>query len=88
MFRQLGGPSALAAVLHTDDAVELALRRLSSYVYYQRTRGRTGATHMLGVIPPGASVDIANANGDTPLMLSAGKGHLEVVRYLAGATGT
>ena len=53
------GPSAPAAVLNTDDGVELVLRPLSSYVSFHRTRGRAGATHMLGVISLGISTDVA-----------------------------
>ena len=50
---------ALAVVLRNDDFLELALRRLSSHVYYSRAKDRTGATHMLGVVPPGTATDLA-----------------------------
>ena len=49
----------MAGVLQSDVSIELALRRLSSHVYYSRTKDRTGATHMLGVVPPGTATDLA-----------------------------
>jgi len=46
-------------VLATVDRVEIALRRLSSYIYETRTRDRTGARAMLAVLPPGEGTDVA-----------------------------
>eukprot|EP00969_Alexandrium_andersonii_P094343 4168106-Alexandrium_andersonii.AAC.1 len=46
-------------VLNSDDLVEMHLRRLSAYVYGQRTGDWSGATFMLAVKAPGSSADIA-----------------------------
>ena len=47
------------AALASDDGLELALRRLSSFIYEKRTGDKSGAVHMLGVAPPGAEADVA-----------------------------
>ena len=49
----------LRQVLAQDDTVELALRRISAFVYESRTGDKVGASHMLGAIPPGTLRDIA-----------------------------
>ena len=51
--------AVLIATLGSNDIVELSLRRLASYLYASRTKDLSGATHMLGVRPPGAQTDIA-----------------------------
>ena len=47
------------ALLASDDGVEIALRRLASFVYFQRTRDSDGAQHMLALSAPGAHTDVA-----------------------------
>ena len=54
-----GGDTAIFTLLGTDDQLELAMRRLSSFVYESRTGDRSGAMAMLGTRPPGSRVDIA-----------------------------
>ena len=49
----------MAEGLMKDDLVEMALRRLASYVYGTRTGDWGGANYMLAVKPPGSEVDIA-----------------------------
>ncbi len=46
-------------VLATVDRVEIALLRLSSYIYETRTRDRTGARAMQAVLPPAEGADMA-----------------------------
>ena len=48
--------SEVIRVLHTDDSVEIALRRLSDYIFESRTGGSTGAK---GIVAPGPLTDIA-----------------------------
>ena len=58
----LGGcksQTELLTKLASDDALELHLRRLASYVYEMRTKDKVGATAMLAVRPPGAGADLA-----------------------------
>ena len=45
--------------LASDDALELHLRRLASYVYELRTKDKVGAAAMLAVRAPGSSTDLA-----------------------------
>ena len=58
-LRSVADESELMAVLGRDDMLELALRRLASYVYESRSGDKVGASHMLGVAPPGGQTDIA-----------------------------
>ena len=46
-------------LLSSDDQMEIALRRLASYVYEARTQDRSGARAMLAVLPAGGNNDIA-----------------------------
>ena len=58
----LGGcktQTELLTKLASDDALELHLRRLASYVYEMRTKDKVGAAAMLAVRPPGSSADLA-----------------------------
>ncbi|CAK0898424.1 unnamed protein product, partial [Prorocentrum cordatum] len=58
----LGGcrtQSELLTRLASDDALELHLRRLASYVYEMRTKDKVGAAAMLAVRPPGSAADLA-----------------------------
>ncbi|CAK0903818.1 unnamed protein product, partial [Prorocentrum cordatum] len=58
----LGGcatQSELLARLASDDALELHLRRLASYVYEMRTKDKVGGAAMLAVRPPGSAADLA-----------------------------
>ena len=48
-------------ILGRDDSTELALRRLSTYVYETRTVDRVGGSSMLGASPPGSSLAVAVA---------------------------
>ena len=50
-------PPALAAVLQSDDSVELALRRPISHLYYSRTKHRFSTSRRLGAVPPGTASD-------------------------------
>lgn len=47
--------------LATEDSLEIAFRRLSAYVYMQRTGDEIGGMKMLAIVPPGTSTDIAPA---------------------------
>ena len=49
------------AYLSTYDSTEIALRRLASHVYYQRTHDGEGARRLLAVQPPGGQADNATA---------------------------
>ncbi|CAK0884075.1 unnamed protein product [Prorocentrum cordatum] len=51
--------SELLTRLASDDALELHLRRLASYVYEMRTKDKVGAAAMLAVRPPGSAADLA-----------------------------
>ena len=51
----------LIRTLAADDLMELALRRLAAYAYEVRSGDKRGATHMMGVMPPGGQGDIAPA---------------------------
>ncbi|CAK0851604.1 unnamed protein product, partial [Prorocentrum cordatum] len=58
----LGGcatQSELLTRLASDDALELHLRRLASYVYEMRTKDKVGGAAMLAVRPPGSAADLA-----------------------------
>ena len=51
--------AGILRALASDDAMELWLRRFSSYVYYKRTGDKAGAMHMLAVAAPGGGTDLA-----------------------------
>ena len=51
-------------VLASNDNMEIALRRLASYVYGRRTGDYTRALHMLAVRPPGNSTDVVDPEHD------------------------
>eukprot|EP00438_Fugacium_kawagutii_P028961 Skav210522 [mRNA] locus=scaffold3045:170575:172536:+ [translate_table: standard] len=51
--------SAIMHRLAISDTLEIHLRKLGSFVYYKRTKDRTGANRMLGVRAPGSGSDIA-----------------------------
>ena len=51
--------AAVMAKLGTSDTLEIHLRKLGSFIYFRRTKDRTGANRMLGVRAPGANADIA-----------------------------
>ena len=55
-----GGSAELMRRLTAVDRIEIALRRLSAYIYEQRTHDRTGARAMLAVLPPGEGTDVAS----------------------------
>ena len=48
----------ILARLGTDDACELHLRRMASYVYERRTGDARGAEHILAQVAPGTGADI------------------------------
>lgn len=50
---------ALTHKLATSDSLEIHLRKLGSFIYYRRTKDKTGAQKMLGVRAPGTGADIA-----------------------------
>eukprot|EP00435_Cladocopium_sp_Y103_P042893 s2492_g12.t1 len=45
--------------LATSDSLEIHLRKLGAFIYYRRTKDKTGAQRMLGVRAPGTGADIA-----------------------------
>ena len=51
--------SAVMHKLATSDTLEIHLRKLASFVYFRRTKDKTGANRMLGVRAPGIGADIA-----------------------------
>eukprot|EP00434_Breviolum_minutum_P028305 symbB.v1.2.025042.t1/scaffold2409.1/size79984/10 len=51
--------SELMAKLATSDTLEIHLRKLGAFIYYRRTKDKTGANRMLGVRAPGTNADIA-----------------------------
>ena len=51
--------SSLMAKLATSDSLEIHLRKLGAFIYYRRTKDKTGANRMLGVRAPGTNADIA-----------------------------
>ena len=51
--------SELMARLATSDTLEIHLRKLGAFIYFRRTKDKTGANRMLGVRAPGANADIA-----------------------------
>ena len=55
---QQGGEAGVIRCLHSDDSVELGLRRISAHVYLQRTGDQSGADKNSGLAPPGAGTDI------------------------------
>ena len=50
---------ALMQKLATSDSLEIHLRKLGAFIYYRRTKDKTGANRMLGVRAPGTNADIA-----------------------------
>ena len=60
-FRLAGAANEqdLMSMLATEDMLEIALRRLASYVYEKRSGDTTGAAHMLAIRPPGLDTDLA-----------------------------
>ena len=50
---------ALMQLLATNDQIEIALRRLSAYIYEHRTGDKSGARSMLAVAAPGGATDVA-----------------------------
>ena len=54
-----GSEEQVNLILASDDNMEMALRRLASFVYAKRTGDHSGALHMLAVKPPGSNVDLA-----------------------------
>ena len=53
------GPQAILQLLQSCDTCEISLRRLASYMYFNRTHDAVGAQHMLAVHAPGTLVDLA-----------------------------
>ena len=51
--------SELMAKLATSDTLEIHLRKLGAFIYYRRTKDKTGANRMLGIRAPGSGTDIA-----------------------------
>ena len=49
----------LMARLATSDTLEIHLRKLGAFIYYRRTKDKTGANRMLGVRAPGTNAGIA-----------------------------
>lgn len=45
--------------LATSDTLEIHLRKLGAFIYYRRTKDKTGANRMLGLRAPGSQTDIA-----------------------------
>ena len=52
-------PEGRVHVLQSDDAVELCLARIASWIYEKRTGDRQGALYILRALPPSAETDIA-----------------------------
>ena len=51
--------SEVMAKLATSDTLEIHLRKLGAFIYFRRTKDKTGANRMLGVRAPGTNADIA-----------------------------
>ena len=51
-------PGGGVAALHSDDNLELGLRRIASWIYIARTGDTDGGNSMLAVVPPGTLRDI------------------------------
>lgn len=51
--------SMLMHKLATSDSLEIHLRKLGAFIYYRRTKDKTGANRMLGIRAPGTNSDIA-----------------------------
>ena len=56
---QCTSEAALLSLLATSDALEVNLRKLSSYVHFKRTKDKSASLHMLGIRAPGTGTDIA-----------------------------
>ena len=50
---------AIMQKLGTSDTLEIQLRKLGAFIYYRRTKDKTGANRMLGIRTPGSGADIA-----------------------------
>jgi hypothetical protein len=48
----------LNKILASDDTVELTLRNFSAFVYFKRTKDKTGANFLKGIRIPGVAMDI------------------------------
>lgn len=51
--------TAIMQKLGTSDTLEIQLRKLGAFIYYRRTKDKTGANRMLGIRTPGSGADIA-----------------------------
>jgi hypothetical protein len=51
----------ILAALNSSDQAELALRRIASWQYVQRTGDQSGGDRILGAVAPGKLVDVAPA---------------------------
>ncbi len=51
--------SAIMHKLGTSDTLEIHLRKLGSFIYFRRTKDKSGANRMLGIRAPGSGSDIA-----------------------------
>lgn len=51
--------SMLMHKLASSDSLEIHLRKLGAFIYYRRTKDKTGANRMLGIRAPGTNSDIA-----------------------------
>ena len=49
----------LMSRLATSDTLEIHLRKMGAFIYYRRTKDKTGANRMLGLRAPGSQTDIA-----------------------------
>ena len=58
-FKVDGAGKASQSVLANDDAIEIDLRTLASYVHVARTGDWTAGTHLLAIKPPGTETDVA-----------------------------
>ncbi len=52
-------PGDFMNFLASDDAMEIKMRRLASYVHLKRSGDLNSATRMLAIKPPGANMDLA-----------------------------
>jgi hypothetical protein len=50
--------SGLNKILTSDDTIELTLRNFAAFVYFKRTKDKTGANHLKGIRIPGVAMDI------------------------------
>ena len=81
-----GDAAALSALLETGScAADARDGHGATAMHSAAFNGHTAAVHVL--IRHGAAVDVRDADGWTPTVLAAGRGHVEVVRLLAAAGG-